>query len=332
MRNKHGAPSLRPSSSASGLGVRGGSVISSNDARTGRDRSLEGYPVPGTPDFPEVEHRRWVFRHPVLIRVTHWINAVCLAVLLMSGLQIFNAHPALYWGQVSRFDKPLLVVEATGNDDPRGITTVLGRRFDTTGVLGLSTSQGESAERAFPAWITLPSDQNLATGRRWHFLFAWLLVLNGLAYLAYGIATGQLRARLIPSRGQLRRFGTSVREHMLLRFPQGEEAKRYNVIQKLTYLAVILVLLPVQVLAGLTMSPGATAIAPWLLDLFGGRQSARTVHFVVANLLVAFVVVHVALVVLSGLWNNMRGMLTGWFVIARRTRVLPRGTSAEPAE
>ena len=264
--------------------------------------------------------------------MTHWINAVCLAILLMSGLQIFNAHPALYWGQVSTFDAPLLTMEATDEDEPRGVTTLLGRRFDTTGVLGLSTSQGEASERAFPDWITLPTDQNLATGRRWHFLFAWVFVLNGLAYLVYGLATGQLRARLIPSRDQWRGFGSAIREHLTLRFPQGLEAKRYNVLQKLTYLVVILVLLPVQVLAGLTMSPGVTAAVPWLLDVFGGRQSARTVHFVVANLLVLFVVVHVAMVVLSGLWNNMHGMVTGWFMIARRRRALPRDGGSEPAK
>lgn len=264
--------------------------------------------------------RRWVFRHPAIIRAAHWVNVVCLAVLLMSGLQIFNAHPALYWGGVSTFDDPLVSMTATEANPPRGVTTVFGRTFDTTGVLGLSTdTQGEPAERGFPTWSTLPADQNLAGGRRWHFLFAWVFVLNGFVYLAYGLASGQLRRRLIPTRDQLRDFGVTLREHLSLRFPKGEEATRYNALQKLTYLVVVLVLLPAQILAGLALSPGFNAAAPWVLDLFGGRQSARTIHFAIANLLVLFVFVHVLMVVASGLFNNLRGMVTGWFRIEPET-------------
>lgn len=273
-----------------------------------------------------------MFRHPLVIRVTHWVNALALAILLMSGLQIFNAHPALYWGPVSTFDHPLLSMTASEDNPPRGVTNIFGRSYDTTGYLGVSPSgTGELTDRGFPSWITLPADQDLTGGRRWHFFFAWVLVLNGLAYLAYGVVSGQLRFRLIPTRHQLRHFAASVREHLTLRFPQGDEAKRYNVIQKLTYLLVIAMLLPLQVLAGLAMSPAMNAVAPFLLDLFGGRQSARTVHFVIAGLLVLFVVVHVALVLLSGFWNNMRGMLTGWFVIARQVRSLRATTrTGEP--
>ncbi|WP_202620226.1 cytochrome b/b6 domain-containing protein, partial [Escherichia coli] len=139
-------------------------------------------------------------------------------------------------------------------------------KFDTTGVLGLSNVGGVEADRAFPSWATLPSNQDLATGRRWHFLFAWLLVINGAIYLLYGLISGQLRRRLIPEGDQIRDFGGSVKEHLLLRFPEGEEAKRYNVIQKLTYLGVVLILLPAMVLAGLAMSPGVDAAWPWLTE------------------------------------------------------------------
>lgn len=286
-------------------------------------QNLSGYPSVETPDFPETERRWWVFRHPVVIRITHWINAICIFVLLMSGLQIFNAHPHLYWGKDSHFDTPLLSLKATDDDPQRGVVTLFGRTFDTTGVLGLSTFQGEETERGFPAWITLPAAQDLATGRRWHFLFAWVFVLNGFIYLGYSLATGQSKFRLIPSKDQLRHFGRSVWQHLRLRFPKGMQAKRYNVLQKLTYLILIAVLLPLQVLAGLTMSPGMDAFAPLLLEVFGGRQSARTVHFVIANLIVAFIVIHVAMVVLAGFWNNMRSMLTGWFVIDRKTAPAP---------
>ncbi|SFM61993.1 cytochrome b/b6 domain-containing protein [Methylobacterium pseudosasicola] len=281
------------------------------------------------PDTAEVERRRWMFRHPAVIRLTHWVNTVCLLVLLMSGLQIFNAHPALYWGKVSTFDTPLMAMSSTEDDPPKGVTTIFGKTFDTTGWLGSSAgADGEAADRGFPAWATLPSDQDLTGGRSWHFFFAWAFVLNGLAYLLYGLVSGQLRFRVIPSRDQVRHFGSSVWEHLTLRFPQGDDAKRYNVIQKLTYLVVLFVLLPVQVLAGLAMSPAMDAAFPILLTLFDGRQSARTVHFVVAALLVLFVVVHVALVLLSGFWNNMRGMVTGWFVIERK--VEPVGDTGEP--
>jgi len=274
----------------------------------------------------DIIQRHWVFRHPVVIRVSHWINAVCLVVLLMSGLQIFNAHPALYWGKISTFDHPILSMSAadTDIDNPKGVTTILGHPFDTTGALGVSNDgQDQSAERGFPSWITLPGPQNLATGRRWHFFFAWLFVINGLVYLTYGLVTGQLRFRLIPSLDQLRHFGAAVREHLTLQFPKGEEAKRYNVLQKLTYLIVIGVLLPLQVLAGLAMSPGLDSVFPGLLALFGGRQSARTIHFIVANLLVLFFIVHVAMVIVSGLTNNLRSMVTGWFVIDRKKRDVP---------
>ncbi|NEU14482.1 hypothetical protein G3T14_20485 [Methylobacterium sp. BTF04] len=272
-----------------------------------------------------------MFRHPLVIRVAHWLNALCLLVLLMSGLQIFNAHPALYWGKVSTFDTPLMSMASSEDDPPKGVTTVLGKSFDTTGFLGSSAgADGQPADRGFPSWATLPSEQDLTGGRSWHFFFAWAFVLNGLAYLLHGLLSGQLRFRLVPSRDQIRHFGASIREHLTLRFPQGDEAKRYNVIQKLTYVAVILVLLPVQVLAGLAMSPAMDAAAPFLLTMFGGRQSARTVHFIVANLLVLFVVVHVALVVLSGFWNNMRGMVTGWFVIERK--VEPASASVQTGE
>jgi thiosulfate reductase cytochrome b subunit len=258
-----------------------------------------------------------VRRHSGVVRVTHWVNVLCMAVLLMSGLQIFNAHPALYWGKASDFNNPVLAIGAvqTLGGAPRGVTDVLGHRFDTTGVLGLSAvAGGRQAARGFPSWITLPGYQDLATGRRWHFFFAWLFVANGLVYVLHGLFTGHWR-QLAPTGAQLRHIGGTIRDHLLLRFPKGEEARHYNVLQKLAYLAVIVVLVPLLILAGLTMSPGLNAAFPWLLDLFGGRQSARTLHFVAAALLLGFVIVHVAMVLLSGVWNNLRSMVTGRYAI-----------------
>lgn len=270
------------------------------------------------------EPDRIVYRHSWIVRVTHWINVVALTVLLMSGLQIFNAHSALYWGQAVDFAKPLLEIGAQRQDGKQvGVVEVLGHRFKTTGILGVSGTGGERTERAFPSWITLPGFQDLATGRRWHFFFAWVFVINGLAYLLSGFLRGHVWRDLVPTRQQLRHIGHSFIEHVRLRFPKGDEALRYNVLQQLTYLGVIFLVLPILVLAGLTMSPGLDAAFPWLTTLFAGRQSARTIHFIAASLLVAFVVIHVAMVVLSGLWNNMRSMITGWY------RVEPAGDRHE---
>ncbi len=173
-------------------------------------------------------------------------------------------------------------------------------------------------ERGFPSWATLPAEQDLAMGRRWHFFFAWLLVINGLVYVANLVAARHFRD-LWPSVADLRAIPRAVRDHALLRFPKGKEALHYNVLQKLAYLSVV-VAFPILVLAGLTMSPAMDSAFPWLLALFHGRQSARTVHFVLAACLVAFVVVHLVMVLVSGVFNNMRSMITGRYRIEEDAR------------
>jgi thiosulfate reductase cytochrome b subunit len=265
-----------------------------------------------------VQQPEIVYRHSVMVRITHWVNAFCLLVLLVSGLQIFNAHPTLYFGEKSEPDRAVLSMRAVEQPDGsyRGITTIGSTQFDTTGVLGLSRdASGEYENRGFPGWITLPSYRDLATGRRWHFFFAWLFVLNGLAYLIYAAWSGHVRRDLAPTRSQLRHIGQSVWEHVRFHFPKGDEAKSYNVLQKLAYLAVIFGLLPLIVLTGLTMSPAMNAAFPFMLDVFGGRQSARTIHFLCATGITLFVVVHLVMVVATGTWNNIRSMITGRYVI-----------------
>jgi thiosulfate reductase cytochrome b subunit len=260
-----------------------------------------------------------VKRHGVVTRVTHWLNALCFGVLLASGLQIFNAWPSLYWGETGADSDPAVLTIGSSGDAGhlRGFVRVGGHTLPTTGVLGVSQLDGQPAGRAFPAWATLPSHQDLAAGRRWHLFFAWCLVANGALYLAWSLASGHLRRDLLPTRAQLapRHLWHEIVDHARLRFAKGDEARRYNALQKLSYLAVVVVLLPAMVLTGLTMSPGVDAAVPWLLDLFGGRQSARTIHFVSASLLVLFVLVHLAMVVLSGVWNNLRSMITGRYAI-----------------
>lgn len=257
-----------------------------------------------------------IYRHAAVVRLTHWINVLCVTVLLMSGLQIFNGHPALYLGKQSDFEHPVLSMTAVRGDDGLvGTTTVFGHGFTATGLLGVSKVAGNEVARAIPAWATLPSGQDLATARRWHFFFAWIFVLNGLAYLTYSLASGHVRRDLIPSRTGLRHIGRSLLDHMRLRFPKGQAARGYNVLQQLTYLTVVFVLLPLVVVAGLTMSPAIDALFHPLLTIFGGRQSARTVHFVAAAAIVLFVVIHIAMVLVSGVINNMRSMITGRFKI-----------------
>jgi thiosulfate reductase cytochrome b subunit len=262
--------------------------------------------------------REVIYRHSLLVRITHWVNAFCLLVLLMSGLQIFNAHPTLYLG--SKIDPARAVLSLGAVQQPDGSyagqTTIGSATFNTTGVLGLSRgSGGELENRGFPSWITIPSYRDLATGRRWHFFFAWLFVLNGLAYLLYSWLTGHVRRDLAPSKDELRDVPHSIYEHARFHFPKGEEAKHYNVLQKLAYLSVIFGLLPLVILTGLTMSPGMDSVFPVLLDVFGGRQSARTIHFLCATGIVLFAAVHIFMVIVSGLWNNLRSMVTGHYAI-----------------
>jgi thiosulfate reductase cytochrome b subunit len=154
-------------------------------------------------------------------------------------------------------------------------------------------------------------------GRRWHFFFAWAFVANLLVYLVAAIASGHFWRDLLPSKQQLRPRALlkDLANHLRLNFPRGEASGGYNPLQKLTYLAVIFVLLPLMILTGLAMSPGMDAIVPWLVDLFGGRQSARTIHFIAAGLIVLFVFVHVAMVLLAGPVNELRSMITGRFAI-----------------
>ena len=268
---------------------------------------------------PEPERR--FYRHRLPIRVMHWINVICMTILLMSGLNIFNAHPALYWGQGSTFDRPWVSIGAENTPSGAiGKTHIAGHDFVTTGVLGLSEVDGAPAVRAFPSWATIPGRQWLAMARHWHFFFAWIFVINGIAYVLYSLFSRHLVRDLIPTKEELRRIGASIRDHVLFRHPTGEAAKRYNVLQNLAYLIVIFGLLPLIVVAGLAMSPRLNAVWPGWVELLGGRQSARTLHFLAAFGLLGFVLIHVFEVVVAGVWNEMRSMITGWYTLPAAER------------
>jgi len=261
------------------------------------------------------------YRHRLPVRVMHWINVVALTIMFMSGLAIFNSHSRLYWGKSSYDGTPPLLTIASrpdGKGGLRGFTDVLGHEFDTTGVLGATKgADGRWVRAAFPGWITIPGMKWLSMARSWHFFFAWIFVLNGIAFVLYSIFSRHLTSDLAPTADDLKGIGASIRDHLRFRHPAGEASKRYNVLQKLAYLVVIFVLLPLVILMGLAMSPWLNSLLPGWVDLFGGRQAARTIHFIAAWLLVGFVLVHVFEVVITGLWNNLRSMLTG------RYRVTP---------
>ena len=259
-----------------------------------------------------------ILRHGRVTRVTHWTWAIALFFLLLSGLQIFNAHPSLYIGGQSgfAFDNSLLSIRAVRGADREveGLTTVLGRRVKTTGFLGVSGPADDRSYRAFPAWLTIPSYQDLATGRVVHFFFAWLFAAAFFSWLAASLINGHLRRDIVPTWADIRGLPHSFLEHLRFHFHRDSS---YNGLQKVSYAVVLLTFFPLMILTGLTMSPGMNAAWPWLVDVFGGRQTARTIHFAVMLLLVAFFAVHIFMVFAAGPINEMRSMITGRYRIGR---------------
>ena len=240
-------------------------------------------PVPDEALPRAAERERFVYRHCISTRVWHWVNALSVFIMLMSGLMISNAHPRLYWGQYgANFDAAWLEL-------PR-----------------------------FPGWMTIPSYYSLAGARRWHLAFAWLFAVGLILYLLISLWNRHARRDLAPTRQELApsHIWHDIKEHARLRFPTGEAALRYNILQKLSYVGVLFLLLPLLVLTGLALSPAMDAAWPLLLDLFGGRQSARSIHFLCAAAIGAFIVVHLILVLLAGPVNEIRSMITGRFRVS----------------
>jgi Ni/Fe-hydrogenase b-type cytochrome subunit len=224
-----------------------------------------------------------IFRHRLSTRIWHWVNAITIFVMLMSGLMIFNAHPRLYWGHYgANLDHAWLVL-------PR-----------------------------FPGWATIPSTFNLAVARHWHLAFAWVLGFGLLFYMIRSVMNGHFKRDVALSRAEVSpsHLWQDIKKHARLDFHSDDA--RYNPLQKLTYAAILFVILPTVILTGLTLSPGMNAALPWLIDLFGGRQSARSIHFIMTAAIAVFIVVHILLVILAGPFNEMRSMITGWFKISER--------------
>lgn len=217
-------------------------------------------------------------RHALATRIWHWVNAVAIFIMIGSGAMIFNAHPRLYWGKYgANFDNAWLQL-------PR-----------------------------FPGWFTIPGNYNLAMGRRWHLFFALVLAFGLLAYMIVSLVNRHFQRDLRVRAAELRpaHLVDDAKAHLAFRFHNPAHPAAYNIFQKLSYVAVIFGLLPTVILSGLALSPGMNAAWPWLLDLFGGRQSARSVHFICFALITTFTVVHLVLVILAGAWNEVRSMVTG---------------------
>jgi thiosulfate reductase cytochrome b subunit len=249
-------------------------------------------------------------RHNLWTRATHWTWAASLFFLMLTGLQIFNAHPALYLGLESGFDYGNAILEIGAVETAeglRGVTRIGGWEIDTTGILGV---QADSVQAVPPA-LTIPSNRSLATGRVIHFFFAWVLVGALAVWLAASALNGHLR-QVLPGPTDLRALPRDIADHARLRFHHG---RGYGPLQKLAYASVLFLALPLMILTGLSMSPAVNAIAPWMLDLFGGRQTARTIHFLVMLALILFFAVHMAMILLAGPLNEMRAILTGRYRI-----------------
>jgi Ni/Fe-hydrogenase b-type cytochrome subunit len=255
-----------------------------------------------------------VHRHRLSTRIWHWLNALALLVMLMSGLMILNAHPRLYWGEDgANFDPAWLEI---GNEGERGFLRIGDLRIETTGFLGAwRDDKGWTVRRAFPPWATIPSNYDLALSRRWHLTFAWLFAASTALYAMWSVANGHLRRDLLPRANELgaRHLWQDIKRHAKLEFPKGAAARSYNTLQKLSYVVVLLMLLPVMILTGMTMSPALDATWGWLPEMFGGRQSARSIHFIAAIALVIFVMVHLVMVTLAGPINEIRSMITGHY-------------------
>jgi len=220
-------------------------------------------------------------RHIALVRITHWIVVLSVLGLLVTGTGILVSHPRLYWGETGGVGSPSLV------DLP--IPFVIG-----------------------------PSVWN----RPFHFFFAWVLVLTGLTYVLGGFITRHFCKDLVPAKADLRwtRIAGVVSDHLRWKRPEADAVSTYNVVQRLTYLAVVFVIFPAILWTGLAMSFGVTSVFPILATSLGGHQSARTLHFACVVLLLLFVTVHILMLCLAGFWRSVRTMITGYVPQGERTR------------
>jgi len=226
-----------------------------------------------------------VYRHNRNVRICHWINVIAFGYLVVSGVHIFLDFPELYWGKVGF----------------RGHEAVF--KLSDWGI-----SWDEAGDMGDRRW-----------GRNYHFLFAWISVINGLVYVGWNVWNKHFRRDLLPSRDELsqQNLKADLVDHVRLRTPESKTEGRYSVLQKISYVIVIFVVSPFMILSGLAQMPAFTAISPELIDLFGGRQSARTLHVIGMLWMILFVLIHVFEVFVAGAVNEVRSMITGKYAIVR---------------
>ena len=215
-------------------------------------------------------------RHRLSTRLWHWINLFCVVVLFMSGLTISNAHPRLYWGD-----------------------------------WGFAPEQAWLIVPRFPDWMTIPGYYSLAVARDWHILMAWPFAL-GLLFMWMAMLLNRHFKRDIATSGKEWKpaaIAADIKAHLRLDFDHGPG--KYNFLQKLAYGLVLGVFLPMMVFTGIAISPGMEPTFGWLVEILGGRQSARSLHFIFAFATLGFFIVHVVLVLLAGPFGQIRDMITG---------------------
>ena len=255
-----------------------------------------------------------VYRHSIAARVTHWLWALAMLVLVMSGLQIFNAAPYLDASDNSNPARRILSFDAakTADGKPIGTTTIFGHTFTTTHVLGYTDDgQGGEEGRAFPGALTLPATQDLADGRVWHLFFGWVLVLSLVTYIIVGAIRKDLRELILRPSDIPKLLPMQLYYFHSRREPPPHGT--YNPLQKAAYTVVLFGFIPLIVLTGMALSPGIDAISGPLVWLLGGRQFARTWHFTLMVLLIGYFATHMLLVFSTGPWNNIKSMITGWY-------------------
>jgi thiosulfate reductase cytochrome b subunit len=257
---------------------------------------------------------RVVYRHSIVTRTTHWAGFIAILVLVMSGLQIFNAAP--YLDASDKSDPARRVLDIGADQAPggaqAGYVKLGGLKITTTHLLGVTDDgQGGESARAFPGWLTFPGYQDLADGRRWHLFFGWIMVICGTAYLVAGAFNKDL-SLIVLRPSDLPKMLPMQLYYLKLRKEPPDHGK-YNPLQKAGYTVVLFVLSPFLVLTGLALSPGVDSIAHPLTVLLGGRQFARLWHFAAMLAITGFFFGHVFLVISTGFLNNMRSMIAGTY-------------------
>lgn len=227
-------------------------------------------------------------RHTALVRTTHWITVISFLALLITGAEIVISHPRFYWGETGNSGTPALFtipIPASRGTVPTGYGYVM-------------------------------PDQN-GWSRYLHFEAAWVLVFTGLVYAIAGLLTAHFRKNLLPSPADRhwRAFRDVFARYLRRAPPDAAESHSYNVVQRTAYLLVIFVLFPLVIWTGLALSPAFDSAVPAAVNVLGGRQSARTLHFIVSGFLVFFLVMHVTMIILAGFWSRMRAMITGRTVV-----------------